>query len=162
MKYTLTGLMTAILAIVLDVASKWYMLTEMDLLRRPPIEITSFFNLVAVWNPGISFGLFGEANMPLVLSAISAIIVVILTVWLTRADSKFLAISLGLVIGGAIGNVVDRLRFGKVFDFLDFHVYGWHWPAFNVADSCIFIGVVLLCIHSMFMETSDKPEKGKA
>ncbi|MGE0754726.1 MAG: signal peptidase II [Alphaproteobacteria bacterium] len=156
----LMGLAVAILTIMADVVSKWYMLEVLDLLHRPPIEVTGYFNLVAVWNPGVSFGMFAGYNQPMILSAMSVVIVIILAVWLTRCDSRVLAIGLGLVIGGAIGNVADRLRFGKVFDFLDFHVSGWHWPAFNIADSAIFIGVVLLCIHSMFLEHKKESKEG--
>ncbi len=146
------GLMTALATIAIDLCTKWFMLEALDMLHRPPIEITSYFNLVAVWNTGISFGMFAGYNQPLLLILLSFAIVTVLAVWLVRCHSRWLAISLGLVIGGATGNVVDRLRFGKVFDFLDFHI-GWlHWPAFNIADSSIFIGVVLLCIHSMFLE----------
>ena len=150
--YMLSAAAWASSIFALDVASKWYMLERLDLLNRPPIEVTSFFNLAPVWNPGISFGMFASHNQPLALIALALAIIAVLLVWLARADSRFLANTLGVVIGGAAGNVIDRARFGKVFDFLDFHIYGLHWPAFNVADSSIFIGVVLLCIHGMFFE----------
>jgi signal peptidase II len=72
-----------------------------------------------------------------------------LVVWLRKAETRTLAVALGLVIGGAVGNVIDRLRFGAVFDFLDFHALGWHWPAFNLADSAISVGVGLLLIDTL-------------
>jgi signal peptidase II len=81
----------------------------------------------------------------------------VLAVWLWRALRSIPAAALGLVIGGALGNVVDRIRFGAVFDFLDVHVAGWHWPAFNVADSAISVGVAVLLIDSLFQN----PDKGK-
>ncbi len=156
------GIACAAVALGLDWLSKWVMLEKIDLLNRPPIEVTGFFNLAAVWNQGISFGMFASHNQPLILIVLSLIIMGVLGLWLIRADSRFIACALGLVIGGAMGNVLDRIRFGKVFDFLDFHISGLHWPAFNIADSSIFIGVVLLCIHSMFLEkrhiSEGKPE----
>ncbi len=154
----ITGLLVAILLFGCDQWSKWYMMTVMDLPNRPPIEVTSFFNLVTVWNQGVSFGMFASHNQPLILIAVASIITVILLVWLTRNESRLVAIALGLVIGGATGNIIDRINFGKVFDFLDFHIADIHWPAFNIADSGVVIGVVLLCIHSMFFEVQ-KPSK---
>ncbi len=124
--------------------------------RLPYIEIKifSFFNLVMVWNQGISFGLFAQdsAMGPLILSALSGIISLIFLIWLFRTPSKLQALSIALVISGAIGNLIDRLRFGAVIDFLDVHFVGYHWPAFNVADSAVCIGVTLLIISSLFFE----------
>ena len=119
---------------------------------HPVVEVTPFFNLVMVWNYGISFGMFAGSRQPAILIACSAIILGILAVWLYKNSSKLVACALGCVIGGAAGNVIDRLRFGAVADFLDFHIGPYHWPAFNIADSSIFIGVVLLCISSMFTQ----------
>ena len=121
------------------------------------MEVTSFFNLALVWNYGVSFGMFAVLRQPLMLSGLSVAIICILLIWLTKNLSKLIAVALGLVIGGAIGNIVDRLRFGAVTDFLDFHIGTYHWPAFNIADSCIFIGVVLLCASSMFTPNTSKP-----
>jgi signal peptidase II len=87
---------------------------------------------------------------PWILSAVALIIALGLAFWLTRVTHLLTALGVGLVIGGALGNVIDRLRFGAVFDFLDFYVGTYHWPAFNVADSCITIGVVLLLWDGLF------------
>lgn len=157
---TLYGLAAMAFTFTSDFASKWYMLEVVELLDRPPIEVTGFFSLVAVWNPGISFGMLSGYDQPLILSGLSTVIILVLLVWLVRSQSGFISVAIGLVIGGAAGNVVDRLRFGKVFDFLDFHLSGLHWPAFNIADSAIFIGVVLLCIHSMFLDQEIKHKEG--
>ena len=133
-------------------------------LNTPPrlsfvsIDILPFFNLVMVWNQGISFGLFndgGEMNA-YILSGLSLVISVIFLIWLFRSESKMQNIGIAFVIAGAFGNIIDRLRFGAVIDFLDFHIAGFHWPAFNVADSCIFIGVLLLIVKSLFFETPQK------
>ncbi|KJB96307.1 signal peptidase II [Skermanella aerolata KACC 11604] len=147
----------------MDQASKWWMLEGVGMLANPRvIEVTSYFNLVMAWNRGVSFSLFWhEAEyMPYVLSAVALGIVAFLLSWLRKADRPFLAVSIGMVIGGALGNVVDRLRFGAVTDFLDFHVLGYHWPAFNVADTGISVGVALIVIDSLFGSQDADGEKG--
>lgn len=150
-KSLMVGLATAFIAFACDQLSKWYLLNVIDINNRPPIEVTSFFNLVMVWNYGISFGMFAGAKQPLLLIVLSLGICLILLSWLAKVSERWLAAAIGLVIGGALGNVIDRARFGAVADFFDFYIKNSHWPAFNIADSCIFIGVVLLCIDSMFM-----------
>jgi signal peptidase II len=116
------------------------------------IEILPFLNLVRVWNYGVSFGLFnsGAPAASWIFVAVALAIVAMLAVWLRGAVRALPAAALGLVIGGAIGNVVDRIRLGAVFDFIDVHALGWHWPAFNVADSAITVGVILLFADSLF------------
>jgi signal peptidase II len=147
------GLLVALVVLVLDQLTKWWILSVFGAL--PPAErgrsFTDFFNLVLVWNRGVSFGLFNnDAGVnAIVFSALAAVIVVALVVWLTRIQAPILAAAIGLVIGGAIGNVIDRLRLGAVVDFLDFHVGLWHWPAFNVADSAICIGVGLILLDGL-------------
>ncbi len=123
------------------------------------IAVLPFFNIVIVWNYGISFGIFSEMKIPVALIAMSCAILLILLIWMKRNNDRLVGIALAFIIGGAVGNVIDRLRFGAVADFLDFHVSGWHWPAFNIADSTIFIGVVLLCFHSIFTD-HNRNDKG--
>jgi signal peptidase II len=144
------GLSLAALVLIADQATKMVMLAHLD----GPVEVTPFFNLVRVWNPGVSFGLFGSAgpSAAWVLSGLALAVVVGLTVWLARTSEKPIAIGLGLVIGGALGNVVDRIRFGAVFDFLDFHAFGFHWPAFNVADAAIVVGAAVLLVDGLLLE----------
>jgi signal peptidase II len=115
------------------------------------VGVTPFFSLVLTWNRGVSFGFFnaGDGPGPLVFSLLAAAIVIALLLWLARTDDPLLAGGIGLVIGGAIGNVVDRLSRGAVVDFLDFHLAGWHWPAFNVADAGICIGVGLMLLDGL-------------
>ena len=126
---------------------------------HPPIAITGFFNLVMVWNPGISFGLLdgGGAWTRWALTGLAAAVVIGLTIWLRRVDRGHLAVAIGLVIGGAVGNVIDRLRFGAVADFLDFHLFGYHWYAFNIADSAIVIGVAVLLVDGLFARPQPAP-----
>lgn len=118
------------------------------------IEVTGFFNLVMVWNTGVSFGLFSGIDARWLLIVVSLAIAVALAIWMWRADNHWLVLALALVIGGAIGNVIDRFWHGAVVDFLDFHLYGWHWPAFNIADSAICIGVGVLLLDSL------RPQRG--
>jgi len=146
------GAALAAAVVLLDQASKWWILTAV---MQPPrvIRVTPFFNLVMGWNRGVSFGLFNSDSvlnvwlLPLVVVAITAA----LGLWLVRAERLWLGVGLGLVIGGAIGNLVDRLRFGAVADFLDVHAFGWHWPAFNVADSGITVGAAIILLESLFI-----------
>jgi signal peptidase II len=139
------GLLIAVGIFVADQISKYAFL---DLMQQNPggIAVTPFFNLVMVWNTGVSFGMFSEdsAHRAWTLIAVSFVVTAGLLWWLWRNHSGLVAVSLGMIIGGAMGNVIDRYRFGAVFDFLDFHAFGWHWPAFNVADCAIVVGVLLL------------------
>jgi signal peptidase II len=145
------GLIVAVPVVLLDQLTKWLVLAD---LMDPPrtIVVTGFFNFVLVWNRGVSFGMFNADSAwgPILLSGLALIISVCLVVWLRRVASPLVATAIGLVLGGAIGNVIDRARFGAVADFLDFHAFGYHWPAFNVADSAITIGVALLLYDSLF------------
>lgn len=144
------GLILAAIIVVADQASKW--LLQDILLKQPIIEvIPGFFNLVMVWNRGISFGMLGGAGAlpPWLLSAIAVAICIALFFWLRAARSRWTAWAIGLVIGGAIGNVIDRARWGAVFDFADFYIGRWHWPAFNVADAAIVVGVLALLAESL-------------
>ena len=133
---------------------KW--LVEFGQKQFPPahIEITSFFNLVMVWNKGVSFGMFSSAHdmMPYILSGAALALVVGLFIWMARATHMAVRFPLAIIIAGALSNVWDRLRFGAVADFLDFHYQGWHYPAFNVADCCIVVGVIALAIDGLFIE----------
>ncbi len=151
------GLALSALIVVLDQVSKWWILER---LMMPPrvIEVTSYFNLVMTWNRGVSFGLFNNDSPynALILSIVAVVIVGLLLIWLARARQPIMAYALGSVIGGAFGNLIDRIRFGAVADFLDFHLWGYHWPAFNVADSAITIGVALLVIDSVFSAAEER------
>ena len=148
--FKLTAILAAIVC-ALDQFTKWLIL-EVVMQPVQTFEITGFFNIVLAFNRGVSFGLFGNdaAIMPYILSAVAFAIVIALLVWLRGQDQMINAVAVGLVIGGAIGNVIDRLRIGMVVDFLDFHLAGWHWPAFNVADTAIFLGVGVLMFASLF------------
>ena len=143
----------AIAVIAIDLATKWWVL---DVFQQGPSirEVAPFFNVVLVLNRGVSFGLLpiDAAWGPWLFAGIATVVVALLIVWLVRADRRLLALGIGLVIGGAVGNVVDRIRYGGVVDFLDFHLGTYHWPAFNAADSAIVLGVAVLLYTSLFAE----------
>ena len=143
-----------VVAILLaDQLSKLWILGRFPVIGQS-LRVTGFFDIVRVANHGVSFGLFnnGAAVNAVLFSLLAAAIVAALVVWLFRADGVLLPVAIGLVIGGAIGNVADRLRLGAVVDFLDFHIGAWHWPAFNVADAAICVGVGLMLIDGLLGE----------
>ncbi|MDK9715935.1 MAG: signal peptidase II [Sulfuritalea sp.] len=147
----------ALLVLVLDQVSKAWVLANFRLMDRQ--VVTSFFNLVLVFNPGASFSFLADAGgwqkwffVTLALG-ISAWLLVMLR---KHAGERLLPAALALILGGALGNVIDRLRFDAVVDFLDFHLAGYHWPAFNVADSSIFVGVALMLLHQ-FLQPKEAP-----
>ena len=145
------GLGLALAVVVIDQLSKWWIIERV---MQPPrvIPVTPFFNLVMGWNRGVSFGMFNwdSAASAWVFSALALAIVALLLVWMARDDRASCAAALGVVIGGALGNVVDRARFGAVADFLDFHAFGHHWPAFNAADAAISLGALALLADALF------------
>lgn len=151
-----SGLVIAAVTLVLDQLSKWWILYELDLPARRNVPLFDIgpigLDLTMVWNRGVTFGLLsGESEWnQIILAGLAAIIAGILLRWLWRAENGLVGAALGLVIGGAIGNIIDRFRFGAVVDFVDAHAYGWHWYVFNVADAGIVIGVTLLLVDALF------------
>ncbi len=124
------------------------------------IPVTGFCNLVLVWNRGVSFGLLGDAERTAgLIAAVTALVIAALAVWLWRAPEPRVRLALGLVLGGALGNLVDRLRFGAVLDFLDLHAFGYHWPAFNVADAAITVGAAVLVADALLAGRGGQKEK---
>ena len=163
--------------IILDQGSKWFLIERFfktpdiaigfaewlttlgqDRLSFMRHEITSFFNLVMVWNQGVSFGMFSDSHdlMPLILSIFAIILSTIFAVWLTRSTRMTTSLPICLVIAGALSNVWDRARFGAVADLFDVYIGTYHWPAFNIADSFIVVGVILLAIDTIFFEPKQK------
>ena len=151
------GLSVGAIVVVLDQLTKW-LIRDVVLDTARYIEVTGFFNIVEVWNRGVSFGLFASDSpwTPYLLSALAIAISIVLIVWLRKAETTFLALALGFVIGGAIGNVFDRFIWGRVYDFLDFHAAGYHWPAFNVADAAISVGVGLILLDGFIAKRGDE------
>ena len=172
-------ILCAALFIFLDQISKWFIMEKVmrphrmgvegaafqdwitqptDIIPYTQVYVTSFFNLVIAWNRGVSFSMFGDlgAYGPIFLIIIALVITAVFAIWLWSAEKHFHGICNALVIGGALGNVIDRIRFGAVIDFLDFHIADYHWPAFNIADMCIVIGICLLVFVSLFVETTTR------
>ena len=143
------GLLLAAITVVLDQFTKALVLAFLEPYQA--VEWAPFLSCVLVFNTGISFGLFaGEtALLRRVLIGLALAVSVLLTSWLYKEKRLRVASALGLILGGAIGNVVDRIFRHAVVDFLDFHIGGWHWPAFNLADSAITVGVVLYVFTSL-------------
>ncbi len=140
---TRSFLLLAVCVLLFDQATKHWALGAL-FAPSQQIKLLPFFWLTPVWNSGVSFGLFADQVMLVKgLVPVLAVVVIAWLYWQLAALSALQRLAAGLISGGAAGNVIDRLRFGKVIDFLDFHLFGYHWPAFNIADSAIFIGVVL-------------------
>lgn len=124
----------------------------------PPVwPVTSFFNLVLVWNHGVSFGFFGGGDARWFLVAFTFGVTIFLANWWRKTSLFWERLGLSLIISGALGNLVDRVVYGAVVDFLDFHAFDWHFWAFNVADSAITLGVIALLLESLF--PSDNHDK---
>jgi signal peptidase II len=143
------GALVAVLTLAADQASKNFLLYGLNFKELGPaarVEIAPFFDLVLVWNRGISYGLFQAGSIwgTIALTVFSLAAVGLLAFWLSRAERQILALGLGFVIGGAIGNVVDRVLYGAVVDFFHFYAFGRDWYVFNVADAAITVGVVFL------------------
>lgn len=125
-----------------------------DKVSYAQFEVLPFYNIVMVWNYGVSFGLFNNQSTEnaFLLVGISLVIVLALLVWMLGSPNKYASLGLALAIGGAFGNIIDRVRFGAVIDYIDIHAMGYHWPAFNVADSAIVVGIGIVIIQSLFFE----------
>lgn len=144
----------SIVVLLLDQATKLWVDASMKLYQT--IELNSFFQLTYLRNEGAAFSFLSEAGgwQRWFFVGLALVVVVVLTIWVARlpADSKWLAISLTLILGGAIGNVIDRIAYGYVIDFIDIFYQDWHWPAFNIADSAICVGVVMMLLDSFRKE----------
>ena len=154
---TILGLTVAPLWFAADQLSKWWVIDHLLVSPELTVPVTSFFNLVLGWNTGVSFGMLSGLGLPpWTLALLSVAIAGGLLIWLCRTESWLVASGLGLVIGGALSNALDRLRYGAVTDFLDFHLAGWHWPAFNLADAGIVCGVVALVLDTFTTQRIDR------
>jgi signal peptidase II len=153
--FTRFGFGVALAACIIDQASKLYLLKVYDLAGNGPIRLGPFFDFVLTRNTGISYGLFQTEGAlgQWVLLAVKALAVVLLWIWLARAHNRLTALALGLIIGGAVGNAIDRLTYGWVADFVFFHIstatWRFNWFVFNLADVAIVAGVIGLLYESL-------------
>ena len=149
-----SGLVAAVVTLVLDQASKLWLLFVFDIGRRGAVKLTPFFDLVLTWNPGISFGWLqnDSPSAQIALLIVKAVAVIVLAIWMARSRTILATVALGLIIGGAIGNAIDRVAYGAVVDFALFHVRiggnDFNWYVFNLADVAIVAGVAALLYDS--------------
>lgn len=158
----LFGLAAIIVAFVFDQATKLMALATLE--RGSAQSVLPFFDLRLSFNQGISFSMFAEtfAGRPLLLAGMTLFIVALFALLLIRSTARWEAVAFGLIIGGALGNALDRIRLGAVVDFLDFHVGGWHWPAFNLADAAIAVGVIVLLAITSLGKNDGSASRGTA
>ncbi|NKE43509.1 signal peptidase II [Roseomonas frigidaquae] len=153
---TRIGLALAFAVLLLDQATKHYMLFMLDLPSIGHIPLVALgplgFDLTMVWNRGVTFGMLAgdSAWSQAALGLLALGIAGFLLRWMSRAENRLTALALGAVVGGAVGNVIDRFRFGAVADFFDAHAWGWHWYVFNPADAAIVLGVAALIADALF------------
>ena len=151
----LLGALAALLTLALDQASKLWLLFVFDLAHRGTVQVTPFFDLVLAWNIGISFGWLQNDSqwVQTALMVVKAVAVIALGIWMARSQTLLATLALGLIIGGAIGNGIDRLAYGAVVDFALFHVQiagnTYNWYVFNLADTAIVVGVACLLYDSI-------------
>ncbi|WP_424628060.1 signal peptidase II [Bradyrhizobium sp. SYSU BS000235] len=157
-----SGLIAAVVTLILDQASKLWLLNIFELGHRGVVTVTSFFDLVLAWNTGISYGWFQDSGPvgQAILLAIKVVAVIVLALWMARSGTRLAVIGLGLIIGGAVGNGIDRLAYGAVVDFALFHIEiggkTYNWYVFNLADVAIVAGVAALLYDSF---VSPAPQK---
>jgi signal peptidase II len=163
------GLIIAVVSVVLDQLSKYVIVekvmrpegvTETPYYADKIIDVLPVFALRMAWNEGISFSLFssGAAATTAILLTVQIAITIGLVFWLRTLDRLWLVVGAGLIIGGALGNIIDRAMFGAVADFLDFYWGAWHFPTFNIADICISLGAGLWLLDAIFAGQQHTPE----
>ena len=149
------------LVVLLDHATKWLAEGMLDPYR--PVPLAPLLNLTLMYNEGAAFSLLSGAGgwQRWLFAGFALVLSVLLVIWLLRLGSgeRFMAGALSLVAGGAVGNLIDRVLTGRVVDFIDVYVGDWHWPAFNVADSAIVIGVAMLFVHTLFFDNGKRADQ---
>ena len=157
-----SGLIAAVATLIVDQASKLWLLHVFDIGRRGMVQVTSFFDLVLAWNTGISYGWLqnmGSTGQTLLMAG-KAVAIVLLAIWMARSQTRLAVIGLGLIIGGAIGNAIDRIAYGAVVDFALFHIAvagkTYSWYVFNLADAAIVAGVAALLYDSLIAPAAAK------
>jgi signal peptidase II len=157
----IAGLAVALLVLAADQASKAWIVSGLDLPELGSVQLLPVLNLTWVENRGITFGLLNGVGSlgPVILTLVALAVVAALLAWLWRAERMLVAVALGTVAGGAVGNVIDRLRLGYVVDFIHAHAWGWSWYVFNVADAAIVCGVGALVLEGIIARPSAGPAR---
>lgn len=154
----ISALLLTLSVIFVDQFSKLWIFQWLDQQNTGSVAILPFLNLVKVWNSGISFGMFHNfSHSAWAFTLLSSVISVGLVIWLWMVRHWWLTIALSLVLGGAIGNIIDRIRFKAVADFIDIYWKDYHWPAFNIADSAICVGVIMICLDHYLYSKQNQP-----
>ena len=155
------GLVSALVVLAADQASKWWVLHGLRLPEVGSINVLPGLSLTMVWNRGVTFGLLNGLGAwgSWILAAAALAIVVALGVWLRRAETRVVAAALGAIAGGAVGNVLDRLRYGYVVDFIHAHAFGWSWYVFNLADAAIVCGVAALVLDGVLAKKTARGDR---
>jgi signal peptidase II len=158
---TRLGGLAALVVLAADQGSKYWVLNVLDLPDLRQVQLLPVLNLTMVWNQGVTFGLLNGLGSwsHLALAAIALVVVCALCLWLWRAETTLTAVAIGGIAGGAVGNVIDRLRYGAVVDFIHAHLGDWSWYVFNVADAAIVCGVAVLILESQFGRRPRQPER---
>ncbi|MCQ2965717.1 MAG: signal peptidase II [Alphaproteobacteria bacterium] len=153
------GLITALIVIIFDQITKHFVL-HFFMNTPMPYKVNDFFNLVLAWNRGVSFSMFhsNSSITPWILIFVSLSICFMIFSWMKKETNHKITTCFGLILGGALGNITDRVLYTAVIDFIDIHYKNHHWPAFNIADSAICIGACIILIHSLFF-TKNKENK---
>ena len=156
------GALVALAVLVADQASKLWLLDGLKMADHQRIVVTPFFDIRLVWNSGISYSLFPQSTEAgrWTLIAVTAAATLLLALWLWRVASRRAALGLGAIIGGALGNGYDRLTHGAVIDFCDFHVLGWSFYIFNLADTAITLGVLALIADTLLADREQRNREG--
>jgi lipoprotein signal peptidase len=157
-RLTTLGIVAAVVVLAADQGSKWWVRDVLNLPELGSVAVLPVLNLTMVWNRGVTFGLLnslGPWSTP-ALAVGALAVVVALGVWLRRTDRMLVAVAVGAIAGGAVGNVIDRVRFGAVVDFIHAHAYGWSWYVFNVADAAIVCGVAALVLDGLRAPPADR------
>lgn len=157
MNRRLAGLLMALVILAADQASKYWVLYDLHLPERGIVKILPVLNFAMVWNHGVTFGILAGDNATLMLIVVAAIAVIALSIWLWRTAYLTTTLALGAIIGGAIGNIISRVEYGAVVDFIEAHIGPYEWYVFNVADASIVCGVATLIIESMVRKDTPAP-----
>ena len=155
------GGLAALVVLLADQGSKYWILHVLGLRELGQVVLLPFLNLTMVWNQGVTFGLLNGLGSwgHYALAGLAMLVVVGLMIWLRRAETVWASVAIGAIAGGAVGNILDRLRYGAVVDFLHFHIGDWSWYVFNVSDAAIVCGVVALVLESQFARRPKQPQR---